>query len=174
VSEFPRSGGQSVNDCAYHRGRAGVERLGGGALCDECARARAQAVRSLGPGVPRAECCVTRSAAGEWTPLREHAASHWLSHEIGARALPGADTCAGGAPFRLHDLLRQRRPLPAGTPVASGDLWVDLDRSHAGRVVGVDRRDGVRVLIRHLCPVAGSVTVDDFHERFAGRGEFFR
>ncbi len=143
-------------------------------LCGECRRARTQAVRTLGLRTPWAECCVTRSPAGQWIPLREHAAAHWLSHELGCKPLPGAETCARGLPFRLDDVLRQRRPLSPGTPLATGDLWVDLDGRHAGLVVGVDRSKGVRVMIRHLCPEVGTVTVDDFHERFGGRGEFHR
>jgi hypothetical protein len=62
----------------------------------------------------------------------------------------------------------------APTPLATGDLWVDLDGRGCGVVVGVDRREGLRVLIRHLDARRGNVSVSEFYEVFEGRGGFHR
>lgn len=166
-------GDERVSPCAYHPGRASVERFGELHLCEECRLGRTQAARSFGAAFPHAECCVERGPNGTWKPLGERASVHWLAHELRAKGRPGA-ACASGYAIDLDDLLRTRRPIEPPTPLSAGDVWVDLDASRCGLIVGVDRREGIRVLIRHLDPDQGCASVVDFYEAFDGRGEFHR
>ncbi len=170
----PEVGDDTSSPCAYHPGRAPVERFGELPLCDECRVGRTQAARSFAPAFPYAECCVARAPNGAWSPLVDRAPAHWLAHELRAKARPGGAACAFGHPIDLDDLLRTRRPIEPPTPLCAGDLWIDLDGNRCGLVTGVDRRDGLRVQIRHLDPEQGCARVVDFYEAFDGRGEFHR
>ncbi len=169
-----RVGEPGRNACANHPGRSCVEQFGKLALCEECRRGRLEATRGPHAAAAHAACAVWRAADGRWTPLRERAPAHWLAHELRIKAPAGAASCAFGHPLEVEDLLLQRRRVVAPTPLATGDLWVDLDGRGCGVVVGVDRRDGLRVLIRHLDARRGNVSVSEFYEVFEGRGGFHR
>lgn len=169
-----RVGGPGSKACANHPDRAPVEEFGELSLCDACRRGRLEAVATAHAVGAHAQCAVERSADGRWLPLRERAPAHWVAHELRIKAPAGAQRCAFGHPLELDEILRLRRPVSPPTPLATGDLWVDLDGRNCGLVVGVDRNHGLRVMIRHLEIEAGQVAMSDFYETFEGRGEFWR
>lgn len=128
----------------------------------------------MGVQLPYYECAVTCSDQGDWLALPGVLSVHWLAHELEASAPPGSPTCLLGYPIRLPDLLRDRPPVSAPSPVRRGDLWVDLGGNHCGLVSEVIRQPSVRVAIRHLCPRRRRIETDDFYEQFSGRGGFYR
>lgn len=79
-------------------------------------------------------------------PPRKRAPAHWLAHELRSKAPAGVGSCAFGHPLDVDDVLFEWRRVVPLTPLAMGDVSVDLDA--CGVVVGVGRKAGPCVLMR--------------------------